>query len=161
MKKLLLIGFCFSCALGSLLAQEDIATAGHNAKVGDAQLSWTVGEAVTGTLVGGTFILTQGFQQTRLIISSTDDLPFPKLKLTVYPNPFLDQMHLRVDEGDFSQLRYTLLTLEGKALQQDEITTRQTVIDLGSQPGGCYLLQIRDLFGKALKTYRVTKALLP
>jgi hypothetical protein len=59
------------------MAQEVIATAGHNAKVGDAQLSWTVGEACHRELWLWNLYPTQGFQTNPPHHFSTDDLPFP------------------------------------------------------------------------------------
>ncbi|MFO7616521.1 MAG: T9SS type A sorting domain-containing protein [Bacteroidales bacterium] len=155
-----LVLILFSFAL-TAKGQEVIASGGHHAKSGDVQLSWTIGEPVIGTLKAGGYILTQGFHQTRLSASAIDDLPLPGLKLSVYPNPFSDLLHLRIDEGDYSHLQYSLLSLEGKTLREKKINANQTDIEMGSLPDGYYLLQVRDASGKTVKTYKVAKILAP
>ena len=74
MKKIMILLMCGS--LFSLAeAQEVIATSGTVFENGNGSISFTVGEAVTGTLSSAATVLTQGFQQPfDLYIPSTGDL---------------------------------------------------------------------------------------
>lgn len=141
----------------ALFGQEVISSGGSHAQGTGVSLSWTLGEPVTATLKSSGYILTQGFHQTRLSASAIEDVATPGLTLVVYPNPFTYVLHLRVDKGDFSNLRYSLLTLEGKILHSDLIRSSLTSIDLLPYASGNYLLRINRKNGELINTYKVIK----
>lgn len=157
MKHLLAL-LCFLAFSPSVLrAQEVISSGGTHAAGSGVVLSWTVGETVIATLGNGSYTLTQGFHQTRLSATAIDDLPAPGLILTVYPNPMIDILHLRVDEGDFSRLKFVMLSMEGKSLLTKTISKKLTDIDMQTFAPGNYLLQVRRKSGEIIKTFQVTK----
>lgn len=140
-----------------LSAQEVISSGGTHVTGTGFSLSWTIGETVIGTLSGGSCILTQGFHQTRLSASAVDVIPLCGISLAVYPNPSVYVLHLWVEEGDFSQLKYSLLTLDGKTLLAKNITSSMNDIDMKPYSCGTYLLRVLWKTGKQAKTYRVVK----
>lgn len=146
-----------ACCLSQINAQEVISSGGTYFKGTTASLAWTVGEMVTSTFSGGGYILTQGFHQTKLSASAIDDLPTPGLVLAVYPNPTNTVLHLKVDEGDFSRLQYSLLTIAGKTLATKKISKNLTDIDMLTYSAGNYLLQVKRQSGELIKTFNVIK----
>ena len=86
MKPYLLILLIALCAT-FLQAQEVVTTAGSYGETSSGSLSWTVGEPVIETITDGTNTLTQGFQQSKLTVTAINDLKFPGIELSVYPNP--------------------------------------------------------------------------
>jgi hypothetical protein len=158
MKKLIFV-IMVSCLPGiSLLqAQQVISSGGGYAAAGGVSLAWTIGEPVIATFTGGSYILTQGFHQTRLGTTSIDEIPVPGLTMTVYPNPFSYLLHLRIDEGDFSKLQYSLMDIRGKTLVSEKITKDQTDINMLTFAAGNYLLQVRNRSGELVKSFKVIK----
>lgn len=140
-----------------LFAQEVISSGGSYATGTGVSLSWTVGEPVIATFTNGGFTLTQGFHQTRLGTTSIDNIPIPGLIVSVYPNPFYYVLHLRVDEGDFSQLQYSLLNIQGQTLVLEKISRNLTDIDMQTFAAGNFLLQVRGKSGEIVKSFKVVK----
>lgn len=152
---ILILIFAFGTPL--VKAQEVISSGGTHAKGSGVSLSWTIGEPVIETVTNGSYILTQGFHQSRLSSTAVDNLPVPGLILTVYPNPFSYVLNVKVDEGDYSQLQYTMYTLEGKALLNSRLSKSLTQIELQPFASGSYLLRISRKSGEPVKTFKVVK----
>ena len=158
MKKLFFI-LILIFAFGTLLlkAQEVISSGGAHVKGSGISLSWTIGEPVIETLTNGSYTLTQGFHQSRLSSTAVDNLPTPGLILTVFPNPFSYVLNVKVDEGDYSQLQYTMYSFEGKVLLNSKISKSLTQIELQPFASGSYLLRISKKSGEPVKTFKVVK----
>jgi hypothetical protein len=158
MKHLLLtLIFICACCLSQGNAQEVVSSGGTHYKGATASLAWTIGEIATSTYSGGGYVLTQGFHQTKLSALAIDDLPMQGLALVVYPNPTQTLLHLKVDEGDYSRLQYSLLTLAGKTLTTKKISKDLSDIDMLTYPAGNYLLQVKRQSGELIKTFKVIK----
>lgn len=138
-------------------SQEVISSGGTYVKANGIALSWTLGEMVTETLSNGTFKLTQGFQQSKLGTTAVDNILIPGLSLTVYPNPISAILNIRIDKGDYSQLQYSLLTIDGKILLNNKITKDLTPIDMQAYRAGNYLLKISKKNGDPVKTVKIVK----
>ena len=80
---ILLIGLCAT----SLHAQEVITTLGSYDENATGLFSWTIGEGVIETFTNTNNILTQGFQQSKLTVTSINDLKDSGIELSVYPKP--------------------------------------------------------------------------
>ncbi len=96
---------------------------------------------------GGGYILTQGFHQSKLSASAIDEIPTPGLVLAVYPNPSNHVLNLRIDEGDYSDLRYSLLSIDGKTLISRQVKSKLTEIDMLVYASGNYLLRVTKKTG--------------
>jgi hypothetical protein len=140
-----------------LTAQEVVSSGGTHASGSGVSLSWTIGEPVSETLTNGTYTLTQGFHQSRLSATAVDDILIPGVSLAVYPNPFSSVLQVKVGEGDFSQLQYSLLSLDGKVLLSNKLTKTLSQIDMQSFASGSYLLRIHGKTGEPVKTFKVVK----
>jgi hypothetical protein len=147
----------FAMGFHALIAQEVISSSGTHSAGSGIALSWTIGEPVIGTVSNGSYTLTQGFHQSRLTSTSVDDLVTPGLSLTVYPNPFDDVLNVKVDEGDFSKLKFTLFTLEGKQLIVKKPESDLTRFDMQTYASGNYLLRINKKSGEPVKTFKIVK----
>lgn len=149
--------FVLPLGLTRLSAQQVISSGGTHAKGSGIALSWTVGEPVIGTLTNGSYILTQGFHQSRLSSTSIDEIPAPGLSVTVYPNPTSYVLNIRVDEGDYSQLQYSLYSLDGKVLMTNKLTKDLTQVKLQKFSTGNYFLRISQKKGENVRTFKVVK----
>jgi hypothetical protein len=147
----LLLLFCIS------RAQEVISSSGATQSSANVQLSWTVGEPIVDTYSSGSVILTQGFHQSKLIVTAIDPIPLAGFELEVYPNPTSAELNIKLNNGNFSNLRYSLYNSQGEQIRQQEFSNQVEQINLTSFAPGYYLLKIeRDTCTPALN-FKIVK----
>lgn len=137
-------------------AQEVISSAGETKQIPGYEISWTIGEPIIETYSSGTNTLTQGFHQTKLIITAIDDIRAQIPELKVYPNPASEFIiiHFSAETG---KKEFTLYDLEGKAIKQDSFSNSETRIDVRSLAGGTYLLKIIMSESIQNQTFKIVK----
>jgi len=122
-------------------AQEIISSSGEHAETQDVKLSWTLGEPVIETISSNSNTLTQGFQQTKLVVTPvvTTDLNNDVL---VYPNPATALINIHIK--GFLKLNAIagLYSLDGKLLRQKSLISENNFLKLKELPNGNYLLKI-------------------
>jgi len=159
MKKLATI-FLVTCLLLPLCkgkAQEVISSAGANGTSTSVQLSWTVGEPIIETGSGSTYILTQGFHQSRLTVTAIDPSTFSGVEFNVFPNPTASQVNLVISKGYLRGFQFTLLNSEGKTLLYRRLSNQNEIINLGSYSPGIYLLRIQHPGKPGFQTFSIVK----
>ena len=89
MKKLLIL--IIGSFIGTvIIAQEVISSGGETQTATGYEICWTLGEPVIETYMPGTYILTQGFHQSRLTATPISEILYTEIELKVFPNPALD-----------------------------------------------------------------------
>jgi hypothetical protein len=157
MKKiaLLFIVFYVRTAVAQSISPDVISTSGTSFNDGTSQLDWTMGEPVTSTFISGSSMLTQGFHQPNLLITSINNIE-TDFSVTVFPNPTIDQVQLQFQNLK-DAVTIDLLSAEGKLLQSQNIKTKEDVMfDMSTYPTGTYLLSVKGLHSK-IKTYKIIK----
>ena len=137
MKKLLIISlFLFSAAVN---AQQLISSA---AKVAQG-ISWTVGEMVTETIVGGGICAIQGFNHPTEVIPTVSidvETAQPALNIRVYPNPVTDLLKVDCVEGD--SYTWNIANLLGQKVLSGQSSEASSAIHTGSLAPANYLLTV-------------------
>jgi hypothetical protein len=149
--------FIFSLSCGSLKAQQVISSAGTSATGTGVQLSWTIGEPVVETFTGTSAVLTQGFHQSRLTVTSVDPTLFPEMDLSIYPNPVSTSLKLQISGDRLQNLNYMLFNMEGKAILAKDIESSSELIKMELFSPGTYLLKVFRDDNIPLKTFKVIK----
>jgi len=146
---MLIIGF-------SLKAQEVISSGGKTETTVGYEVSWTIGEPVIKTISSGTNILTQGFHQSKLIVTAITEILFPELNVKVFPNPTQDYVIIQ-----FNKLTqnpgFSLFDLSGKLLQSQLISASETHFNLSEYANGTYLLKLNQDLQQPLQTFKIVK----
>jgi len=138
------------------VGQQVVATAGGTLSNASGSISYTIGEGVAQTFSKGEKVLTQGFQQTLLLVSDEKVLRELNFSIIVFPNPTNEVVTLRVEKESFTGLLYLLYDLSGRLLAKKEIENSDTTIPFQSMQAGSYLLEVLD--GKlGLKTFKIIK----
>ena len=140
------------------ITPEVIASAGEHFDNGTTQLSWTLGEVVIDTYDNGTNILTQGFHQTQLTVTSVEE-SLADVRLNMYPNPTSEVLNIELGNNE-SDINLQLFDMSGKLIHQDKIEAYQTkyVVPMNQVATGNYLVQMQSVDGKMNSTHKVIKA---
>ncbi|MES2286984.1 MAG: T9SS type A sorting domain-containing protein [Bacteroidota bacterium] len=158
MKRILfsLILFCsVQYSVAQSLSPQIISSAGNSFTNGSNQLDWTLGEPTTSTLNDGTNILTQGFHQSNLNITSVDNFD-DTYALTIFPNPAIDLIQIQFEKANENNL-IELYSTEGKLLLTQSSNYKTLCqIDMSMYDIGTYLIKINNKNTKG-RSYRVVK----
>lgn len=138
-------------------AQQVISSAGASGTIPGYQLSWTVGEPVISTLTGTNAILTQGFHQSKLVVTSLDKFQFSTMKFSVYPNPTEDFLFLKTDGNlKFTPL-YSIYDVQGKQILSGKINKDIVSIEMQNNVSGIYFLKTYSDKGDLLQSFKILK----
>lgn len=146
----LIPALCFS--------QQVISSAGASATGTGVQLSWTVGEPVISTFTGTSAILTQGFHQSKLTITSIEPVSLPGLEIKVYPNPTLNRLNIDIVSGEWNDLHLGLYDGNGKLLLFQPIRTTSETLNFDTYSPGLYFLKATRNSGEILQVFKVVKS---
>jgi len=154
MKTALLLFFVLCTS--HLCAQQVISTGGASFSNGTESISWTLGEVVTETMEANNGIVTHGFHQTRLQVSTLEKSSAQKGFIRAYPNPVHDFIFLHVHSNDFRGMQYTLYNSAGLPLQEGAIRDELTKISFIPLPPAMYFIKItKD--EKFIRTFKIIK----
>ncbi|MFP4489275.1 MAG: T9SS type A sorting domain-containing protein [Bacteroidales bacterium] len=141
--------------------QHVISSAGSFDVSGDnsISLSWTLGELVVTTVdsPGGDLILTQGFQQSKLIIDGIELNPELGVEVTVYPNPVNEIVNIKFSEQLKGETMIFLSGPDGRLIYNEALKPGVLIreIYMDSYPSGTYFLRIQN--GNKLNVYKIIK----
>ncbi len=142
---------------GSMVsAQEVVSSNGDSKSAAGVEVSWTVGEAVVATLIGGSNTLTQGFHQTKLTITAVSELLLPGIEIKVFPNPTQDFITIHFSEY-VEDSRYSLYDFTGKLLENKLISSDDTEINMSKYASGQYILKLTNKSRQPIQTFQIIK----
>lgn len=135
-----------------------VATSGGHAQGEGLTISWTLGEMVIETFQNDNndLILTQGFHQTDIVITSVYEAKSLDIQISAFPNPVKEQLTVSVQEGAADSIQFGLIDLQGNLLLEGELEGRETNIDLATFRSGVYFLTL-TIKGEQVKTFRIIK----
>jgi hypothetical protein len=144
-------------------AQQVVSTSGNHAGNGTVQLSWTIGETVTGTISSGNNILTQGMHQSKLTVTAVEELVGSGFEISAFPNPATECVHIKIvsmSRGKASDMwkdfSFQIHDLHGIVLNYNQIEDSETVIRMDSYAPSIYFLKIMDN-NREVKTFKIIK----
>lgn len=142
MFKCLFVIFSFSCfiSIAQNNEQQVISSIGAFYSNNEYIMESTLGETVINTIENGN-ILTQGFHQTILKITSVSELSDIELKL--YPNPTIGLF--TVEFGKNQNLIIDLSSLNGKTIFSEKIENQnKKTFDISKLTQGIYILKVTN-----------------
>lgn len=149
--------FVFQLHAQDKIGRGSINSGGDTKFVDNSYFSWSVGEAVVGTVSNNVNILTQGFQQPdQKSAVATEELK-EKIEVIVYPNPSKDYLDV-VFKGDLSiETTFKVYNILGQEVvfYKDRPVGQTVHLDISHIPMGTYILQIsqtdkRDFIAKVV-----------
>ncbi len=157
MKKKGIVLLLFSIFLYQLKGQEIISTAGNFDTGATKNVSWTMGEIAVETLQSDQVVLTQGFQQSKIIITKVEKSKKPDFKLNLYPNPTENDLIIEIFDKPEANLKGYLYTTEGELIKYVKIESKITTLNLENLVNGMYILKICNAKNQTLVIYNIVK----
>lgn len=162
---LLLSGLAFAGKVCAQTVERTVVASDGGNFTGTAQsISWTIGEPCSEILTGGGRMLTQGFQQPQLKISSSfvETYSEHEGKLFVYPNPVEQFLNLSFEDLPAGNYVSELYDLRGALIQrfrhQVAEGTQTFQLDLGYLQNAEYILRVSGTdqpFTKSVKIFHL------
>lgn len=143
------------------ISRESISVAGSYTKIENAHISFTVGEMIVGTQRSGDLILTQGFEQGKLVVEPAFASRNTELEVVAYPNPTPDVVTLSLKNYQGGDLYYAVFSGAGLPLinsqEPMDSFTNEAQIDLRSLKAGLYYLKITTEDERLVKSMKIFK----
>lgn len=143
---------------GQSISPQVIASAGTHYVGSNAQLSWTIGEPVITTVSNGSNIITQGFHQTLLNVTSVEEQCIAGVNVSVFPNPTSDVLNINL-VNNLKDLQMDLFDMTGKLLQARKIGAAEGNVQISmlEYARANYLLRVYSADGSVNYAYKVQK----
>jgi len=140
------------------ISPEVIASAGQHFENGSSQLSWTLGEIAIETYAASGNIITQGFHQTQLTVTTVEETSSPSIDVSVFPNPTSQLLNIRVSENHPSLL-ISLFDMHGKLIMDAKMgsSEKQVQLNVSQLAMANYILRIKDQNGSCHSTHKINK----
>ena len=155
-KTIIILGCCLLGWGASLKAQQGTVASGGDASGTGGKVSYTVGQIDYNYASGTGGSVSEGVQQPFEIFSvGIDDNSGINLTSSVYPNPTVESLTLKVD-GDLKDLVYVLYDDNSKLIESKRIVGTETTIDMSQLAAAKYFIKVINS-NKELKTFKVIK----
>ena len=111
---------------------------------GNYYVSQSIGQSsVIGTFTKNDYTIRQGFQQPPISAQIVEPIEKIKLKAKLFPNPFLQSIHVEFEEIIDDELSVTIYNLSGPILLSKHYSSAQSLnIPLEFLPNGNYIIKI-------------------
>jgi len=153
----MIVVFLFLFAIG-IQAQETVTSSGGNATGSGGTVSYTVGQVAYNTNTSTTGTVTQGVQQPYeiFVVTGLEEAKGINLEFSVYPNPTIDFLKLKVENYILENLIYQLYDANGSLIKNGKIIEKETIMQAGDLAPAAYYLRIYD-HQKEVKTFKIIK----
>ena len=137
-------------------AQQVLSSGGKSSTVSGVTLSWTIGEPVIETYTSGQHIVTQGFHQTKLVITALNELELSSDDVIVYPNPAHESVTVKMNYTGAGKI-VAFYDANGKKLWQNICKTNEVKVEMSGYPAATYFIKILSKENKSSQTFKILK----
>lgn len=153
---LLLVG---EFALSQTISNEVLVPAAAVVLKGSIAYSQTIGEPIVEIIAADGKVLTQGFQQKRIL---RDDPIFPGTGVETYPNPAIEYVKVKVWSEKARELRISIINMQGVLLYDKErkyLDPYQEVIEIAisDYKRGMYFIRVTSEDKAIYRTFKFEK----
>jgi hypothetical protein len=127
-------------AFGQKVDRYVVAAGGDYFEATSTNITWTLGELAIESFTVGDMFLSQGFQQGNMVVTSIRGIQ-AEFVLKAYPNPVVDILIVECEKQD---LKYRIVDLHGKILENGTIRSLSFELDFTSFPSGIYFLWVEE-----------------
>ncbi len=152
---LLLVAGMFWAGLAQ--AQESVNASGGDAIGSGGTVAYSVGQVVYTTNSDATGTVSQGVQQAYQILTTGIKETEMNISLSVFPNPTADNLTLQIRDYNNEKLSYQLYDMQGKLLNNRQVTAQQTQINTSSLPPATYFINVVNQENKKVQSFKIIK----
>jgi hypothetical protein len=143
--------------LGGLHAQESPTTSGGDATGSGGTVAYSVGQVVYTTNTDASGTVSQGLQQAYEIFTTGIKETELNISLSIFPNPTADNLTLQISDYNNEKLSYQLFDMQGKLLNNGQVTAQQTQINTSSLPSATYFINVVNQENKQVQSFKIIK----
>jgi len=143
--------------LGGLHAQESVNASGGDGTGSGGTVAYSVGQVVYTTNTDASGTVSQGVQQAYEIFTVGIKETELNILLTVFPNPTSDNLTLQISDYNNEKLSYQLYDIQGKLLNNGQVTAQQTQINTSSLPSATYFINVVNQENKQVQSFKIIK----
>jgi hypothetical protein len=139
------------------IAQQATTSSGGNGIGVGGSTNYSIGQVAYMTQTGSTGSISQGVQQAYEIFTlGVNNFPEIKLSMSVYPNPTISNITLKVEDLSLNDLKIELFDTNGRQIQSRKVQSTNIFIDLENLPSSTYILKVESE-NKTIKTFKIIK----
>lgn len=144
--------------LPELQAQQAIPTCGGGSSGSGGSARYSVGQVVYTTNTGTNGSMAQGVQQPFEIsvIEGIEEAKSINLSVSAYPNPTTDNLTLKVENCDNTNLSYQLFNISGQLIETKKLEEKQTSLVMRNLLPATYFLKVIQ-GNKEVKKFKIIK----
>jgi hypothetical protein len=143
--------------LGGLHAQESPTASGGDATGSGGTVAYSVGQVVYTTNTDASGTVSQGVQQAYEIFTTGIKETELNISLSIFPNPTADNLTLQISDYNNEKLSYQLFDMQGKLLNNGQVTAQQTQINTSSLPSATYFINVVNQENKQVQSFKIIK----
>ncbi len=135
-----------------------LSSSGGFESSGGTSLSWTTGEVMIQSFSDGSAMLTQGFHQGNITVSTAvDEMSESAMDVQIYPNPVNDILNVKFKNMVDQTIQVRLVDLTGKTILTREFSDPSNTQRLNLSPvsSGTYMLEVNT--GQKRKVFKIVK----
>jgi hypothetical protein len=142
---------------GLAQAQESANAAGGDATGSGGTVAYSVGQVVYTANSDPSGTVSQGVQQAYEILSVGINETELNISLSVFPNPTADNLTLQISDYNNEKLTYQLSDMQGKLVNNGQVTAQQTQINTSSLPSATYFINVVNQENKKVQSFKIIK----
>jgi hypothetical protein len=156
-KKTITIVAFLLLGLGGLHAQESVNATGGDATGSGGTVAYSIGQVVYTTNTDASGKVSQGVQQAYEVFTVGIKETKLNILLSVFPNPTTDNLTLQISDYNNEKLSYQLYDMQGKLLNNGQVTANQTQINTASLPSATYFINVVNQENKKVQSFKIIK----
>lgn len=151
----LFLSFLF---INTSYSQETVLSAGGDISSSGGSASQSIGQVFYQIHSDDDISLHEGVQQPFeiSIINGISRIEAKNYDLTVYPNPTLYDLYLKINSTEFENLTYQFYSMEGKLLVENSVNSIETTIPIENYTPGFYLLKVYS-HNQEIQSFKIIK----
>jgi hypothetical protein len=162
MKTKLLFLVCISISSLAYTQDKDlqvISSASKSFEAGNVSLEWTLGEVVVDYFDQPSMGLTQGFHQPAYQLVSVKPIPAELGIIAVFPNPFSDELLVKMTFAELEKGDMELLDLKGTSIWKKSFEGNEVLESYSASalPSGSYFLVVSLDNDTIVQSYQISK----
>lgn len=149
------------CIQAQSIPRKVIAADGNSVTKGGISLTYTIGEAIAGTVQKSNNSITQGFQQGSITVArmanagdtaaqafvpeaGEERIAPHNVNVVVYPNPAIDHVSIRFEGEPVTLCQMYLTDATGKLIETKSLVGATTRVEFSTLAAGRYFLQVKS-----------------